>query len=75
MSYDDVIEAIQEHNLDWSDIDRIHVDVETYDEFHERASFNPSNYATIRKPAVRVTRKEQKIIYVDSRGLEREIGL
>lgn len=73
--YDAVIDALDEHDLSWGDVDRIHLNPPEYQEFHDRASFNPANHATTDKPSVRVTTKEPKLIYVDEYGYEVEIGL
>lgn len=75
MAYRDVIEAIQRNGLDWEDIDRIHLNRDTYDEFQDRASFDMSNYATTEKPAVRLTRGQEEIIYVDDNGIPKTLSL
>lgn len=66
--YQNIIDTIQEHNLSWSDIDRIELSPETYEEFEERASFDTSNYATNEMPAVRKTVKQEKLVYVSAGG-------
>lgn len=75
MSYDKVIEKIQENNLSWGDIDRILLNPDTYDEFRARASFDPSNYATTDNPAVRETTDEEQIVYVAENGMQVTINL
>jgi len=73
--YQKVIDKIQENNLSWNDIDRIHLNPNTYEQFQERASFETSNYATSDAPAVRPTKKDEKIVYVNKQGIEVTIKL
>lgn len=75
MSYQKVADAIQEHNLSWSDIDRILLKEDTYEDFIERASFDPSNYSTDDTPAVRRTPGTEKIVYVNDKGIQLTIEL
>jgi hypothetical protein len=75
MSYQKVIDKIQENDLSWDEIDRILLNPETYEEFRERASFDTSNYSTTDKPAVRETTKQEQIIYVAENGMEVTINL
>lgn len=67
-NYQNVIDALQTHNLSWNELDRIELNPETYEEFQERASFPTSNYATDDSPAVRETVKEEKLVYVSEGG-------
>lgn len=70
MSYNRVLEAMVEHDLDWNDVDRIELKEETYAEFTERAGDKvTSNYATNNAPAVRETQKEEKLVYVAPNGI------
>lgn len=75
MSYQRVVDKIQENDLSWNDIDRILLNPDTYEEFRQRASFDPSNYATTDKPAVRETTDEEQIIYVAENGMQVTINL
>lgn len=70
MSYSRVIEVINENGLSWREIDRIELRDDAYDEFKQRASFDPSNYSTTDKPAVRKTSGEERVIYVNKDGHE-----
>lgn len=70
MSYDRVIDAIQENGLRWNDVDRILLNEETYDEFRDRASFETSDHLTEDAPAVRVTEGAEKIVWVADNGIE-----
>ena len=74
MSYSKVTDAIQEHGLDWNEIDRILLNEEAYEEFHE-TNAESSNYATSDVPAVRHTTGQEKIVYIDSKGYLSEIEL
>lgn len=75
MSYDTVIDVINEKNLSWSDIDRIHLREPDFEEFTDRASFSPANYSTTDKPAVRLTNGEQKLFFVREDGYMQEVSL
>ena len=66
--YQNVIDAIEKHNLSWKDIDRIELNPDTYEDFQARANFKTSNYATNDSPAVRETQKQEKIVYVSDGG-------
>ncbi len=68
-AYQKVIDTIQENNLSWKDIDRIHLNPDTYEQFKERASFKTSNYATNDAPAVRETNGQECIKYVANNGI------
>lgn len=74
MSYDHVRDAIQEHGLDWSEIDRILLNEGAYEAFHEQDA-SSSNYATTDEPAVRHTEGQEKIVYIDNKGYLQEIEL
>lgn len=74
MSYQTVIDALQEHNLSWSDVDRIHLTEDEHEEFRERASFKTANHSTTNRPAVRVA-QESALFYVDRAGEMHEIEL
>lgn len=68
--YQDVVDKIQENNLSWSDIDRILLNPETYEELQNRASFDAADHYTSNRPAVRETGGEEEIIYVAENGME-----
>ena len=72
--YKKVRDAINEHNLSWNEIDRILLNEEAYEEFHESGA-SSSNYATNDEPAVRHTSGQEKIVYIDSKGYLSEIEL
>jgi len=74
MSYSKVKKAIQDHDLDWNEIDRILLNEEAYEEFHE-TNAESSNYATTDAPAVRHTEGQEKIVYIDNKGYLQEIKL
>jgi hypothetical protein len=74
MGYEKVTEAIQEHGLSWNEIDRILLNEEAYEEFHETGA-ESSNYATTDTPAVRHTTGQEKIVYIDNKGYLNEIKL
>jgi hypothetical protein len=67
--YQKVIDKLQENNLSWNDVDRIHLNPDTYEQFQERASFKTSNYATDDSPAVRETQGQECIKYVAENGM------
>ena len=76
MSYQKVIDKLQENGLRWNDVDQIHLNPETYRDFRQRASDKvTSNYATTDAPAVRETTGQEKIIYVSDNGMEITIKL
>jgi hypothetical protein len=75
MGYQKVIDKIQENNLSWNDIDRIELHEDTYEDFADRASFDTSDHFTQDAPAVRVTKKEEKIVYVSDNGMQVTINL
>lgn len=74
MSYDRVVDAINEHDLSWNDIDRILLNEQAYNEFCERNA-RSSNYATTDVPAVRETTGQEKIVYIGPDGRLNEILL
>jgi hypothetical protein len=67
-NYQKVIDALQQHDLSWSELDRLELHSDTYEDFQERSSFPTSNYATNDSPAVRETKQEEKIVYVSEGG-------
>lgn len=73
-SWRDVLNTLQRHDLSFSDVDTIEVSQETYDDWQERMSTTSSvsNHETIEGPAVRVTQKQERIVYVNEYG-EREV--
>lgn len=73
--YDRVIDAIQENDLSWSEIDRILLNPDTYQEMQERASFDIADHYTSDRPAVRETDGQEKIVYVSKSGVEMTIEL
>ena len=75
MSYQRVVDKIQENDLSWNDIDRILLNPDTYEEFQSRASFETSTYQTNDAPAVRETTKQEQIIYVAENGMQVTINL
>ena len=75
MSYSRVIDALQEHELSWGDIDRIELNEKTYNEFQERSSKPQSNYSTTDAPAVRETRGVEQIVYINNAGVLETIEL
>jgi len=74
MGYQKVRDAIQENGLNWNEIDRILLNEDAYEEFHE-TNAGSSNYATTDEPAVRHTSGQEKIVYIDSKGYLSEIEL
>ena len=74
-NYQNVIDKIQENNLSWTDIDRILLNPETFQEFEERASFDVSDHYTSNAPAIRETDGEEQIIYVSKGGMEVTINV
>jgi hypothetical protein len=75
MSYQNVVDKIQENNLSWNDIDRILLNPDTYKEFQERASFDTTDHYTGNAPAVRETDGKEQIIYVSPNGMEVTINI
>lgn len=75
MSYSRVIDALQAHELSWSDIDRIELNEETYAEFRERSSKPQANHSTTDAPAVRETRGVEQIVYTNDEGFLEKIEL
>jgi len=75
MTYQQVLDALDTHNIEWNDIDRIHLREASHNEFRERASMGTSNYSTDERPAVRRTNGVEKIFFTDSTGEMREIEL
>jgi hypothetical protein len=75
MSYDRVVDKIQENNLSWSEIDRILLNEDTYEEMQKRASFDIADHYTSDRPAVRETDGQEKIVYVSKTGIEVTIEL
>jgi len=75
MTYSRVIDALQEHELSWGDIDRIELNEETYNEFRERSSKPRSNYSTTDAPAVRETHGVEQIVYTNNAGVLETIEL
>lgn len=73
--YKDVLDAMQEHDLSWDEIDRILLNPDTYDEMQERASFDIADHHTNDGTAVRETDGEEKIVYVSQTGVELEVGI
>lgn len=70
MSYDKVRQAIQDNDLSWTEIDRILLNPDTYEELRQTASFELSDHATSNAPAVRETDGQEKIVYVSRNGIE-----
>lgn len=66
-NYQKVIDAINENNLKWEDIDRIQLNPETYADFQERSSFN--KIKSENHPAIRKTNEEECIKYVSKNGM------
>jgi len=75
MSYENVIDAINEHSLSWDEIDRILLNPDTYEEMQERASFVIADHYTSDKPAVREVDGRERIVYVSKSGVEVSIEL
>lgn len=74
--YDRVLDVLEEHDLSFMDMDRIVVDPETYEDLQQRVENGLiSNYSTVRAPAVRVTTKNEYLLYVDEDGQEVKINL
>lgn len=74
--YQRVIDKLQQNNLSWTDVDQILLHEDTYEEFQKRASDKTqANYATSDAPAVRPTKKDEKIVYVNKQGIEVTIKL
>lgn len=74
--YEDVLNALERNNLHFSDVDRIELRQKAHDEWKERG--DPSKVAdhhTRNTPSVRVTTKEERVVYVDSTGRERIVEL
>lgn len=76
MSYERVLEAMVEHDLEWDQIDQIHLSPETYEEFQNRDNRpTSSSWETSNVPAIRETLKEEKIVYVAPNGIEVTVPL
>lgn len=75
MSYSKVTDAIQDHGLSWNEIDRILLNEDAYEEFHEQYDAETTNWKTVNAPAIRETTEQEKIVYVDSSGYLQEIEL
>lgn len=75
MSYQKVIDAMNAHDLSWRQIDRIHLQQETYDDFHDRWSQETANYKTDDTAAVRLTTGDEAIYHVTPDGRMNEIKL
>jgi hypothetical protein len=75
MSYDKVTETLNVLNLSWSDVDKILLSEDSYQEFRERAPFSPSDYETTDMPAVRRTEAEERIVLVTKAGQKEVISL
>lgn len=73
MGYSKVRDAIQENDLSWSEIDRILLNPDSYEELQEKASFDVTDHYTRNEPAVRETEGQEKIIYVSETGIEMTI--
>jgi hypothetical protein len=71
--YDEITETINEHGVSWSDVDRVILTEERYDEFIESAPFQPSNYATDDNPAVRRSNDTERVVYISDRGAMKEL--
>lgn len=82
-SYSRVNELCANVGIAPTDLDRILVSQETYDEWQEKMPStegetlleNASDYETVAGPAVRVTSGQEKIVYVDDGGIEHEYDL
>lgn len=72
MSYNRVIDALTEHDLSWTDVDRIELNADTYAEFESRSSFKQGSKSetTTDKTAVRRTTGQERIVYVSDGGME-----
>lgn len=75
MGYQKLQDAIQDNNLSWSEIDRILLNPENYQELQDSASFDLADYATSDAPAVRETTGQEQIIYVAGNGMQVTIEL
>lgn len=76
MSYDRVLDALDEHGLDFTEVDRILLNEDAYDNFLGRVSgARISNRTTMEAPAVRLTEGQEKLVYVDDDGYPVEIEL
>ena len=60
--YQKVIDKIQENNLSWGEIDTIFLNMETYEEFVDRASFDTDT--------VKQTNGTEKIRCIADNGME-----
>lgn len=77
-SFHDIVQACGEEGIAVSEVDRVLVSAETYSTFQdelETRDVETSNYQTIDGPAVRETTGEEKLVYIDESGREREITL
>lgn len=74
MSYSDVTDVLEQKGISWNDIDRIFLNEDAYDEFHEM-DVESSNYSTNNVPAVRHTTGQEKIVYIDNKGYLQETEL
>lgn len=75
MSYQKVIDAIAENNLAWTEVDRILLNSDTFEELQERSSFDVSDHYTSDAPAVREVDGQEKLIYVSETGIEVTVEL
>lgn len=78
VSYSDILDTCGEIGVELRDVDRLLLNAEAYEEFHERTegtNLSPSNYATTRAPAVRQVDGPEMLIYVNSDGYEVEVPL
>lgn len=74
--YQRVIDALQENDLSWTDVDQILLNPESYEDFMERASTEvTANHRTGEAPAVRETTGQEKIVYVADNGMSITIEL
>jgi hypothetical protein len=75
--YQRVLDALEEHDLSWRDVDRICLNEDTHMEFYERSGGDmpSSNYSTSDAPAIRVTNGAEKVVWVDENGIQQEVKL
>jgi hypothetical protein len=74
--YDRVLNALDELDVSFMELDRIVVDADTYDDLQQRIDGgNISNYSTVSAPAIRVTMGDEYLLYVDEHGQEKKVEL
>jgi hypothetical protein len=75
MAYDKLRDTIQQNNLSWTEIDRILLNPEHYEQLQDSASFDVSDHYTSDAPAVREVDGQEKLIYVSETGIEVTVEL